>query len=384
MLGARLRQARLAAGLSLETLAGRLERPITKQALSKYERGESEPSPSRISEIAAALDVRPSALLTEPTVEIERVAFRKLAKLGKARQEQVLAIATQRLEAELRLRELFHLGDRHDLPGAIEVQNLGDCDYAAVALRMRWNLSYRPVGSLIELIELHGGAVVAWPEAWGLDGLSGWADRTPVLVLNSAVPADRLRLTAAHELGHLMMQSTNDEKRDEEFAFRFAASFLVPAEAARHELGTHRRNLSLDELGLLKQRWGLSMQGWIRRAKDLEIISDDLYRTLNIQFRREGWHRSEPYAYEANESPVLFRRLVLRALAEQMIASDEANRLYPGIARDDERSGVTRISLRELARRAPEDRHRALRVAQIAVDAEETHAWDTLPADELD
>ena len=39
MLGERIRQARLAAGLSLEGLAERLERPLTKQALSKYERG---------------------------------------------------------------------------------------------------------------------------------------------------------------------------------------------------------------------------------------------------------------------------------------------------------------------------------------------------------
>ena len=39
MLGTRLRQARLAAGLSLEGLAAKLEHPISKQALSKYEKG---------------------------------------------------------------------------------------------------------------------------------------------------------------------------------------------------------------------------------------------------------------------------------------------------------------------------------------------------------
>ena len=384
MLAERLRQARLAAGLSLEGLARRLDRPITRQALSKYETGASQPPPSRIAELAAALDVQASTLLTEPAVDIHWVDYRKLAKLSKSRQEKVTAVAAQRLEAELRLRELFHLGERHDLPGPIEVHNLSDCDYAAAAVRMRWDLGYRPVDSLIELIEQRGGTIVSWPEAWGFDGLSGWANRAPVLVLNSAMPPDRLRLNAAHEIGHLVMKSTNNAKQDELFAFRFAASFLVPAEAARHELGTHRRGLALNELGLLKQRWGLSMQGWIRRAHDLEIISGDLYRTLNTRFRSAGWHRAEPFPYPVRESPVLCQRLVYRALAERMMTSDEADRLYPGIVRDRRRLSAAHVSLRDLARRPPEERHRVLRDALVSVDAAETEAWDTIADEEFD
>ena len=334
MLGGRLRKARLAVGLSLEGLAAKLERPITKQALSKYERGMSEPPLSRIEELATALNVSVSALLTESAVDIRWVAYRKLERMTKSHQEQVTAAAAQRLEGEVRLRELFHLGERHDLPGPIAVHHLSDCEYAAATLRMRWNLGDRPVNSLIELIEEHGSAVLSWPDEWGFDGLSGWANQTPVLVLNAAVPPDRLRLNAAHEIGHLVMESTGDAKQDEQFAFRFAASFLVPAEAARHELGTHRRGLTLEELGLLKQRWGLSMQAWIRRARDLEIISNDMYGRLNIQFRQAGWHRDEPFRYEVSESPALFQRLVLRALSEKMITLGEADLLYPGVSRD--------------------------------------------------
>ena len=384
MLGERMRQARLAAGLSLEDLASRLQQPVSKQALSKYEKGASQPSPSRLADLATALNVRVSTLLAEPGVEIRWVAYRKLAKLSKSRQDQVTAVAAQRLEGELRLREMFRIGERHDLPGRIDAQNLRDCDYAAAAVRMRWNLGYRPVDSLIELIEERGCAVVAWPEPWGFDGLSGWANGTPVLVLNEAAPADRLRLNAAHEIGHLVMESTGDAKQDEDFAFRFAAAFLVPAEAARHELGTHRRGLTLDELGLLKQRWGLSMQGWIRRARDLEIISDDLYRTLNIRFRRAGWHRSEPFPYDASEAPALHRRLVFRALAERMITVEEADHLDPGVGHDSARAVKAHISLRDLARRPPEERHRVLRDATVAVEPGETEAWDTIASDDLD
>ena len=384
MLGERLRQARLAAGLSLEGLAERLDRPLTKQALSKYERGLSQPPPSRIADIAAALNVRASSLLAEPDVEIEWIAYRKLQRLSKSRQEQVTAVATQRLESEVRLRELFHLADRHDLPEPIQVQHARDCEYAAAVLRMRWNLGDRPVDSLVEQIEEHGCAVVAWPEEWGFDGLSGWADRTPVLVLNEAAPADRLRFNAAHEIGHLVMKRTGDEKQDEAFAHRFAASFLLPAEAARRELGSRRRELTIDELGLLKQRWGLSMQAWIRRAHDLEIISGQLYRRLNMRFRQEGWHRDEPVEYKRDESPTLLRRLVLRALAERMITSGEADRLYPGSASIGEPTQARRQSLRELARRPLEERHQTIQAAGIAVDADEVQAWDETAGDGLE
>ena len=384
MLGTRLRQARLAAGLSLEGLRAQMQRPVSKQALSKYEKGLAQPAPTRIADIAQALNVTASSLLADDAVEIKWVAYRKHAKLTKSRQNQLTAIAQQRLEGEVRLRDLFQLSDWHDLPGPIEVRSFGDCEYAAAALRLRWNLGERPIDGLVELIERRGGLVLGWEQEWGFDALSGWAGRSLVLVLNAAVPPDRLRFNVAHEIGHLVMASTGDPKEDERFAMRFAAALLVPAEAARHELGNHRRGLELAELGLLKQRWGLSMQGWIRRARDLEIIGDDLYRSLNIQFRTAGWHRDEPFDYESAESPALFERLVLRALAEDMITLEEAERYFPAAASRYAAGRGSQRSLRDLARESLRERHRILQVVTVEVDVEETDAWDELSEDECD
>jgi len=384
MLGGRLRQARLAAGLSLEGLAAKMEHPISKQALSKYEKGLAQPPPSRLSDIAQALNITAASLFTEDAIEIEWLAYRKHAKLGKARRAQLTAIAQQRLEGEMRLRKLFRLSDWHDLPGSIEVQNFSDCEYAAAALRMRWELGERPIDGLVELIEERGGFLVGWEQAWGFDALSGWADRSPVLVLNTAVPADRVRFNVAHEIGHLVMSSTHDDREDERFAMRFAAAFLVPAEAARSELGSRRRRLEIAELGLLKQRWGLSMQGWIRRARDLEIITADRYRSLNIAFRSQGWHRVEPYAYESNEQPTRLRRLALRALAEQMITSEEAERFAPELAHQLGATRERQRRLRDLALQPLGKRRRVLREVAISVDRSETEAWDRLPSDDVE
>lgn len=46
-----------------------------------------------------------------------------------------------------------------------------------------------------------------------------------------------------------------------------------------------------------------------------------------------------------------------------------------------ERQRLTQSTLRDLARRPLRERHRVLRDARIAVDPEETRAWDTTLVD---
>ena len=101
-------------------------------------------------------------------------------------------------------------------------------------------------------------------------------------------------------------------------------------------------------------------------------------------FRRKGWHRDEPVEYKRDESPTLLRRLVLRALAEGMITSGEADRVYPGSASIGEPTQTGRQSLRELARQPLEERHQTIQVAGIAVDADEVKAWDETAGDGLE
>ena len=50
--------------------------------------------------------------------------------------------------------------------------------------------------------------------------------------------------------------------------------FIGPKSIAYRESGRRQTTISLEECGILKQRYGLSIQAWIRRAAELEIISD--------------------------------------------------------------------------------------------------------------
>lgn len=382
----RIRQARLAAGLSLEELASRLERPISKQALSKYEHGQSQPSASMLAALAQALEVKTSSLLSSPRASVTWLGFRKHAQLGVNAQERITATATLRLEHELQMRDLFGIGLNHSVPIGSGEPTFDGAESAATTLRHAWGLGDLPISSVIETVEEKGGIVLAWPEDDRFDGLSGEADvGCPVVVFNTTRSIDRVRYDVAHELGHLVMADSGDEKTNEALAHRFGAAFLVPDTVARKELGEHRQTLSFAELGLLKKRWGLSMQAWTHRAHDLGIIGDSHYKSLWIQFSKNGWRRVEPVQFEGIEEPMLLRRLLHRALIERVITRDEARVLFPDYDLQPEAALESqRVSFREIVRFPRAERDAILRNALAEVEQSAIDEWNSVDSDGLE
>ena len=92
-----------------------------------------------------------------------------------------------------------------------------------------------PVRDLMGWLESAGCLVVA--EDFGamtgggrVDGLSQWVGDWPVMLVNGRAPTDRLRLTLAHELGHLCLHSAELGGDPEDEANAFASEFLMPAD----------------------------------------------------------------------------------------------------------------------------------------------------------
>lgn len=118
------------------------------------------------------------------------------------------------------------------------------------------------------------------------------ADRPPVMLLNAGLSTDRQRFTCAHELGHLVMHHLPRESQETE-ADTFASAFLAPAS----DIGPQLAGLTTRDfprLLELKAQWGLSVAALIRRAKDLDVISDRQYREFQIKLGRLGWRTFEP------------------------------------------------------------------------------------------
>lgn len=347
MIGDRIRQVRLAAGLTQDEVVARLASAgltITKAALSKYEKGKSRPKQSVLVLLGRVLGVKPNYFVAEPLRRIEWRAYRKQTSLGKGKQEQIKAFVETLVEKQSWLERIFYPNERCAFPKPTAVAAAQDAEVIARELRKAWGLDKAPIDSLVWIIEDKGGFVVEYPKPEiQFDGLSGRVDGRPVVVVNAETSVDRFRYNVARELGRLMVFCSSFTPKEEEgLADRFAAALLVPADVATRELGEKRRHLSFAELGILKQKYGLSMQAWIRRARDLMIISEGLYKTLCIEFSAKGWRRQEPSDYCGQEKPKRLVQMALRAVAEGIVTREDANRIF-------ENCGVEPMAAGEMA-----------------------------------
>ena len=104
MIGRRLKQLRLARNLSLEALATMMGGMVTKQAIWKYENDKASPSPSVLAKLAGALGVNGSYLLTEPSIRVEFIAYRKSGNLEEQKIRKVEGISVIFFSALRRFR----------------------------------------------------------------------------------------------------------------------------------------------------------------------------------------------------------------------------------------------------------------------------------------
>ncbi len=362
MVGDRIKQIRLARGLTLQDVVSRLSLrgvELTRAGLSKYEQNKSQPGQGFLATLAEELGFPTSVFLEDGLPKFNWHGFRKQARMTKRLQDHVMAEAAFRAEAQLRLERLLHPGQQCDFPAPQVPESLSDVERIAKEAREHWSLGLGSIPSLTGVAESFGMLVVTHQgeeRNREFDGLSGWVnDEIPIAVVSASAPNDRIRFTLAHEIGHLVLTCDHLSEADEEVhCHRFASSFLVPDIVLREELGQNRRRIAAREFAELKRKHGLSMAALARRARDLEIISQSQYTAICKEYSQYGWRKKEPVEYEVDELPTRLHQMLLRALAEGMISESDANRLVPGVA-DGMLSGRVHPS-RELMRRPRAER----------------------------
>ncbi len=332
LLGTRLRQLRLAAGLSLDALASAMGDLITKQALSKYETGKSQPTQVVLNKLALALDVKASGLTSEPDLRVDFHGFRKRTKLGKRAEEEIKSKVAWMLEQRIHLQKFYKPLDSKTVPyECFGISSLEDVETAAGELRAQWMLGDAPIADVTNTLEEHLVHVLELQNTDHFDGLSATAKDESGNIIGGAVVSchetsgERQRFNLGHELGHLVLK-VSKEVDVEDAANRFAAAFLAPKETFLSLTGLKRHHLTLNELLLLKQRLGLSLQALVYRMKDLGVISATLHKQLCIDFSRQGWRKSEPGALP-REEPKWFRRAILQAVTESWITKEDGERM---------------------------------------------------------
>lgn len=336
MIGQRLKLARAASGLSLRGLQSAIDDRVTAQAIGKYERNESMPGSDVLLAVARALGVSVEYLAGDSDLVLRGVEFRKKAVTRRKAEARIEATVLYLIERYLAIEALLGLrSERWDCPpgSPFVVRRIEDAEQIANSLREHWGLGLGPVQNLAELLEERGIKVLAL-DLRGVDGLTAHVGRegkdfVPVIVVNAQEWGERQRFTLAHELGHLLM-SVGAGVDAEKAAHRFAGALLMPAEALHAQIGRRRRSMSRGELLELKKLFGVSVQALTYRCRDLEIVSDSLFRGLFREFSRLGWRTppyEEPFAMKPAPRPRRFERLCYRALAEGAISEAKAAEL---------------------------------------------------------
>lgn len=361
MLSTRLKQLRLARGLSLDALAASMGGLVTKQALSKYELGKARPSVVVLNKLAAIMGVKSSFLWSNPAVNVKFIAYRKGSGLLKKEQVRVEALVANALEERIRLHTITGQRDGHCIPvQELKIRKVEDAENAAEKLRSDWNLGLDPIADMTGVLEDHNIHVLEVTAGDKFDGISavGLDEENTVkagaVVSRRGLPGERQRLNLAHELGHLVLkvpQSIDEEKA----AFRFGAAFLFPTDAVHREVGSRRGFIQTEELLILKKRYGVSIQALLYRLHDLGVITDSYYKQWCIDINRMKWKKTEPCELPP-EHPRWLKKSVLRAFAEELITKQEAEKLL-GESLDDgeplsfiERRSFMKLSIEERRR----------------------------------
>lgn len=323
-IGQRIKQARKANNFSLRKLAEKIG--VSAMAISKYERDLDVPSSGVLLRLSQALEVKLDFFFRPSTVNVQLQAYRKHTSLGIKAQEAIQMRIQDWVERYLEVEDLFPEERHNELLPQFNVSSLDEIEEVALNLRNHWNLGNDAIENLVQLLEDRGIKVGIISGFDHFDACTFKVNGDAVIVTKAELSGDRQRFNVGHELGHLILaeqKNINPEKA----ANRFVGAFLVPAKTARYELGSSRSDLNINELYLLKHKYGLSMQGWVYRAKDLEIISENTATRLFRMFSANDWRKQEPGDPYPIEKPMRMERLIYRALAEDMISHSRAQEL---------------------------------------------------------
>jgi Zn-dependent peptidase ImmA (M78 family)/DNA-binding XRE family transcriptional regulator len=331
-IGNRIKQIRLARGFSLDELAVEMGGIVTKQAISKYEGGKSEPSLRVLNALSTTLGVKTAYFYENPSYSIQFHGFRKKASFGIREQEKVQSKIAQLLEDRVKLQQFSGKKLDKDFPiSFFSACKFQDIEKAAIVMRNRWNLGFAPISSVVGTLEENLIHVLELDIDNKFDGQSVTINEDGNLISVAVVSrkvdsGERQRLTLLHELGHIVLKPLQEKNINENAAFHFASAFLIPEVELKNLVGEHRQSFDIEELILLKKRFGISIQALLYRMKDLCIISENQHRDWCITINKNGWKKEEPAKLDLEESQWL-RRTVYKGYAEGWISHSEAAKI---------------------------------------------------------
>lgn len=218
--------------------------------------------------------------------------WRKKANVTVRDMDRIIAELNLRVMHIRRLLEAAEIAEGMGVP-RLDIDEFEDPERVAGLVRAHWKVPPGPIRNLTALVEQAGVIVVHSPLGESAVGGVTFAvpGLPPLIVLNQDQPADRLRFTLAHELGHLVMHRFPTSEMENE-ANAFAGALLMPAADIRPSFSGRRVDFAL--LAALKPEWKVAMQALLMRARSLGMVTPNQERYLWQQFSIRKMRLREP------------------------------------------------------------------------------------------
>ena len=309
--GNMLRLARQRKGFTQKHAASRLG--VTQPVLSRYENEGAEPPEDFLPKAAKIYEIPTKFFELKEPVFGPAVSVHPMPRAKASVTARDLDMVTAELNIRcMHLRRFLESVDyspNNDLP-RLDVESFGAPTTIAALLRAHWKLPSGPIKNLTSLLE-NAGAVVGRSDFGGAS-VSGMTFQVPglppLILLNRGHPADRMRLTLGHELGHVIMHKYPTPNMEDE-AFEFASAFLLPPDELRSRL--RGRKVTLEVLAALKPEWKLSMGAILYAAKREGLVTPNQNKYLNIQMSKRGWKTREPSSLDfVHEQPRVITQIL--------------------------------------------------------------------------
>lgn len=302
---------------------------IAQGTLSKIEQGIKEASLDQASRLAEALQC-PVSFFQQGEREYgppmsAHAMFRKKASIGQKAIDQVIAQLNVRIAHVRKFLSSVDIEPELPLP-LYDLDDFGgNPELVAENVRRAWLMPRGPIRSLTDYVERAGCLVIQCDlEEARIDGVSyRVAGLPPIIFLNQSQPADRMRFSLAHELGHIVMHAFPGVAMEEE-ANRFACAFLMPAA----DIGPELKGLTIDKVAYLKPVWRASMASLIYRAADLDCIDGNKAAYLWRQMSTRGFRVREPQMLDFDrERTSVINALVAHTVSDMGYTASELTQL---------------------------------------------------------
>ncbi len=369
-LGARLQQARKAAGLTQDRAAEVLA--VSRPTVVAIEQGKRRLASAELVALARLYQQEVGVLLRRRVTKTElSVAFRARFEkrlfdlVGESVLEQTVVHLQRLAEQYLELEVMLGVPMVKRYPAVYSFMGYDDvaiaADEIAAQERDRLNLGDAPIGDLRALLETEVGLrifCIDLPSS--IAGLFGYTeDLGGCIAINAKHPPERQRMTLAHEYAHFLtnrydseIQVLRYERRSdsERFADAFAARLLLPSAGVRRQLRAHVQaggSFTIGDLLHFARYFGVSFEAYCWRLEDMGILAAGTsvqYKADGLQVRKAQEVIGLPKNNGFATLPDRYQMLAVRAfLAEELTESQLMGYLQ-----------VSRLASRELVQQLQE------------------------------